>query len=556
MDLQAAFAQIGRQSGEAAGALSDMARSVSGAVAGLAELVDYSEKTADKVGVMAREVGVSAGGFLEWEPLIGRISEGVDGLRGYAEGFVETLEGSYEAVRNFGGSLEEVEQIAGGLRKGFDEQLVPALDGGLEAFHGLIEGAEAVRDQVQTAIDGVVTKAGELAEISPLFEPLNRGVTTLAEGFGKVMEAVAPIETALAAYEQAVKAVDTVKGLAAQGFALYEKAMNTVTTAKNLAAKAQAALNIAMKANPIGLVVGALALLAAGIAYLFKTNEDFRESVTKAWNALKSLAGDVIGAIKGFFSGAADIGRDLISGLWDGITGAASWLKERVSGLFNDVIAAVRRIFGIRSPSTVFADIGRNAIQGMINGITELAGRVMESVRGVAEGVLSAAGSVLSGMRDIGQSMMEGLAGGIASAAQSVANAALSAANAAINGVRNLLGINSPSRVFAGIGRNVGEGFVAGVRSMSSAVGKVVDDTFGGLDRSVGVGAQGLGSRGLAPASQRAHGAGRGVTSPVFNFHINAEIAGQHDDDSLRRIARKLAAFTDREMRGRGVALA
>ncbi|MCL2853654.1 MAG: hypothetical protein FWE20_11630 [Defluviitaleaceae bacterium] len=542
MDLVGAFAQIGRNSGEAAGKITEMTRSVSGAVEGLSRLVDYTENTAQKIGTMTYEARLSGQGFLEWEPLIGRISEEMGSLRENAYNFAGALADTYEAAKNFGGSLDEVEQIVGGLKQGFDEQLVPALDGGLEAFHGLIEGAEAVRDQVQSALGDVVTKAGELAELSPLFEPLNRGVQTLAEGFDKVMEAVSPIENALVVYETAVKAVDAAKGLAEKGFAAYEKAMNTITTAKNLAAKAQGALNLAMKSNPIGLVVGALALLVAGITYLWKTNEDFRESVTKAWDALKSLAGDVIGAIKEFFSEADEIGRNLINGLWNGITGAASWLKERISGLFNEVIGTVKRIFGIRSPSTVFADIGRNAIQGMINGVTELAGRVKDSVRNVADGVLNAASSILSGMTDIGRSLMEGLAGGIAGAASSVANAAMNAAQSAVNAVKSFLGVNSPSKVFVKIGNSVGEGFVNGIRSMSSAVDRVMNDTFGNIDRGINTGRS---VRGLTPSA-----------SPVFNFHINADIGGEHDEDSLRRIARKLANYTDREMRGRGVAFA
>lgn len=54
------------------------------------------------------------------------------------------------------------------------------------------------------------------------------------------------------------------------------------------ASEAQAALNLVMSANPIGIVVTAIAALVAAFITAYKTNDEFREKVDAAWDAIKS----------------------------------------------------------------------------------------------------------------------------------------------------------------------------------------------------------------------------------------------------------------------------
>lgn len=54
------------------------------------------------------------------------------------------------------------------------------------------------------------------------------------------------------------------------------------------ASVAQAALNAVMAANPIGIVVTAIAALVAAFVTAYKTNDEFREKVDAAWEAIKS----------------------------------------------------------------------------------------------------------------------------------------------------------------------------------------------------------------------------------------------------------------------------
>jgi hypothetical protein len=65
----------------------------------------------------------------------------------------------------------------------------------------------------------------------------------------------------------------------------------------------------------------------------------------------------------------AQLGRDLIQGMINGIMDRAEDMKSFIQDLFGDVIAIAKRILGIKSPSSVFANIGGNLGLGFAAGI-------------------------------------------------------------------------------------------------------------------------------------------------------------------------------------------
>ena len=87
-------------------------------------------------------------------------------------------------------------------------------------------------------------------------------------------------------------------------------------------ALAQAALNAVLEANPIGLVVAALAALAAGLTTAYKTSETFRNAVNSAFSAVKNIAQSAIGTVV-----------DWINELVAKINGAAAALANLKNGI-------------------------------------------------------------------------------------------------------------------------------------------------------------------------------------------------------------------------------
>lgn len=104
------------------------------------------------------------------------------------------------------------------------------------------------------------------------------------------------------------------------------------------------------------------------------------QGVADVLNAL----GDWLAKNKNFLQSAIKMGTDLIDGLLKGIGDSlkniGAWLQEN---LVDPIVNGVKSLFGIHSPSTVFAEIGSFLIQGLLNGISSLIGGVSELIGGI-----------------------------------------------------------------------------------------------------------------------------------------------------------------------------
>jgi hypothetical protein len=151
----------------------------------------------------------------------------------------------------------------------------------------------------------------------------------------------------------------------------------------------QIALNLAMLANPIAIVIVAiLAIIAVGVllwknwdtitAAVDRFWEKIKDVVPKAWAKVMELKDKIVGyvsTIKDMFDsipGALlSVGKDIVIGLWNGISSMAGWLKTRVLDFFGNLVPGwAKKVFGINSPSTVFAAFGENIVEGLAQGIS------------------------------------------------------------------------------------------------------------------------------------------------------------------------------------------
>ena len=86
------------------------------------------------------------------------------------------------------------------------------------------------------------------------------------------------------------------------------------------------------------------------------------------------------GLLKGVGS-IIDVGVQLIRGLFEGIKNAGTWLYNKLRGWVSDVLGWVKRLFGIQSPSTVFADeIGKFIPPGITVGVKEAMPRALRDM--------------------------------------------------------------------------------------------------------------------------------------------------------------------------------
>ena len=86
------------------------------------------------------------------------------------------------------------------------------------------------------------------------------------------------------------------------------------------------------------------------------------------------------GLLKGVGS-IVDVGTQMVRGLFEGIRNAGTWLYNKLRGWVSNVLGWVKRLFGIHSPSKVFADeIGKFIPPGITVGVEEAMPRALRDM--------------------------------------------------------------------------------------------------------------------------------------------------------------------------------
>lgn len=145
--------------------------------------------------------------------------------------------------------------------------------------------------------------------------------------------------------------------------------------------------------------------------------------------------------------------------------------------LFNaGATAIVHLIQGFRSAWGVITSIGGRIVVAVISGLVSLASRMWNSAKSAASRMLSAFRAVSWG--SVGIHIISGIVRGIAGAAGKLFSAMKNLASKALSAAKKVLGINSPSRVFAAeVGRWIPAGIAVGVTKNSGMLSSVMDDT-------------------------------------------------------------------------------
>lgn len=120
------------------------------------------------------------------------------------------------------------------------------------------------------------------------------------------------------------------------------KIMTAAANAIKAVRLAMIALNTAMLANPIGVIVALIAGLVAAFIYLWNTNEDFRNFWIGLWDKIKSASGTAVQWIKDKFSGLSDV----VSKVKNTFGNIKSAISEKIEGARESVKKAIDKIKG------------------------------------------------------------------------------------------------------------------------------------------------------------------------------------------------------------------
>ena len=293
----------------------------------LQRLGDISLGNAEKLQTLTRAYGkMSSAQKVTLENVNMMIDAGFNPLNQICDATGESMSDLYKRISDGKVSFSELEAA-----------VEAATSQGGQFYNGMLEASQTFSGRMSTLKDNVSALTGELtsglfAALGDLVVKLNEVVVSFLDSDEKMAQLKETIGIATAVVAAAGTAFLTYKGYVAAATAIevVHTAATTAMTAAHKAAEAgatglavaQAGLNAVLKANPIGLVVAALAALAAGLVTAYKTSETFRNAVNSAFASVKKIAQNAIGTVV-----------DWINELVAKIRGAAAALANLKNGV-------------------------------------------------------------------------------------------------------------------------------------------------------------------------------------------------------------------------------
>ena len=219
----------------------------------------------------------------------------------------------------------------------------------------------------------------------PALDNFVSAITPVVEAlinFGKWMQEGSAGAELLKGVIVAVTAAFTAWQTIAAAQALWTKLTSGIQNAKT----AFTALNAAMAANPIGVVIAVITALVAAFVYLWNTSEGFRNFWIGAWEAIKSAFNTAVEAVS------------------TGIQNFITW--------FQDFIASIEQFI---------ADL-KQGIQDKLDEIHQAWDDAWNTIQTTVEGIFSAISETVSNFVDGVQAFFQGLYEGVQAAWDTICN--------------------------------------------------------------------------------------------------------------------------------------
>lgn len=293
----------------------------------LKQLGDISLGNADKLQTLVRAYGkMSSAQKVTLENVNMMIDAGFNPLNQICDATGESMSALYKRISDGKVSFSELEAA-----------VAAATSEGGQFYNGMLEASQTFNGRLSTLKDNVAALTGELT--SGLFSALgdiivkanelvvsitedDAKMSALKETIGILTAAVVAVTAAVLSYKATVAAATAITALHTATIKALNAMQLEAASGAGVLKVAQAGLNTVMKTNPIGLVVAALAALAAGLVTAYHTSETFRSAVDSAFSAIQKTASNVIGSVV-----------DWINELVARIKGAAAALGSLKNGL-------------------------------------------------------------------------------------------------------------------------------------------------------------------------------------------------------------------------------
>ena len=414
-------------------------------------LGDLAMNIGELLGNIVTEVAECMSKFFEhMDPETNKNSEkALDSLKNLVEsisGFVDMLgesislfmdSGGQEFVNNLGDIIALIVDLAAAIAGGVIDNITAFFDSW--AGHLVLEAVAKSLEIISGALEWL------LKAIKPL-TPIISDLLTVFLGY-KALTGIASAITSVVTAIGKLKGISTIVEWVGKLFTAF-KELGGVSGILTLVKGGFTSLWGVISAHPIAAIITAIA--AIGVA-LYNTNDDFKKFIDnilggfkgvfdkikeyggKLLENIKEIFGSVIDIITGIFEGDGykvgeavrnlitnvleliynlnqsfvEIGWELIKGLVKGIWECIKNLPSLLAGFCEFVVDFFKGLFGIHSPSTVFAELGVNLIEGLIEGIMSMFEAIGETITLLVDSILEAFNGIGEKLSEIWESIKD-----------------------------------------------------------------------------------------------------------------------------------------------------
>lgn len=416
------------------------------------DVADIFHNTEDGIGKTALAVELFGKSGADLIPML---NDGKAGLKAfYAEAERLGLALSNEMIAKgdaFSDQLENIGEQVKGVKLQLGAALIPALSAATEKISKVIDKiTKWVQENPELAatIGNIAMTTGKWIAI----------LGTAAIAIGSVAFIILQFRKAFRAMSDAVTIGISIFKNIKNTFLVVDKAMKGYTKTQKLATVATKLFNKALKANPILTIISLIIALGAVVYSVIKIAARFK----KLWDAIVGIFKAAWEAIKKVWSTVTG----WFSNLWGGIKAGAGKAWEGIKNTINKAREGVQKAWG--SVKGWFSNLWGNVKSGISNawgGIKDWFSNLqpVEWMRGAWENVGTFFENLGPRFYEWGKNLLQGLWNGITSMVDKIVEGMKNIGRRIANGFKSILGINSPSRLFAEYGLNITQGLVVGL---------------------------------------------------------------------------------------------
>lgn len=251
----------------------------------------------------------------------------------------------------------------------------------------------STKNKVQEATRSIQTSLNSLGQmILPIISNMASKIAGLANKFSQLNPVVQKVIVVVLSIVSALGPFIIILAKLITSFGTVMKIVPKIVSVIKAVKTAFVAFNAVLLANPIILVVAAIATLVAGFVLLWKKCDSFRNFWISLWENVKNVCKKVIDSIKSFFIGIGDFIKNnwqtLLLFIVNPFVGAFKLLYEKCEGFRNFVDGVIQKIKEIFS--TIVSFISTNIIEPikkffepMVSWVSELFTSISTSIASV-----------------------------------------------------------------------------------------------------------------------------------------------------------------------------